>query len=1685
MIHLRPKLLQNKGAGHMKHHLQYHFNYKTAVFALMLALVSITGNLVAQTVTIGSSGNYSNYAPINMNAKYSATEVRYTGTEINTTGSITSIAFNKQAGIATTVPTGIKIYMKTATSSGLTSTSSTTGYTEVYSGSFPNSGTGWQTITLTTAFPYTSTSNNLHILVVNNTYGTATASNYPYYYYTNTTFNTDCSRYYGSSAWVSGTTSMTQSFQRPDIKIGFAPPVACSGAPTGGTTASTLTTVCPATSFTLSLTGATTGSGLAYQWQSSANGTSGWADISSATAATYATTQTASTYYRCNITCTNSSQTSTSTALQVSMETNPLLCYCKPTYSTGCSGDYISKVVFGTISNTTTCSGSSPSYTTQYASPNPTLTIGVAYPLTVTTGGAKEGIHVWIDYNRNNVFEASESVYTSYANANPATYSTSITIPSGATPGTTGMRIMAKYNSAPGTGDACGSTSYGEAEDYLVTIASASNCSTATFPASVNATASKSSICSSESVDFNLSAGMPAVLGITYQWKSSADNVTYANAGSAASSPAATLTAGETARWFKCEVLCNGSVVLTSAPVQISLNIEVTSTTPASRCGAGSVTLQATAVAGNTLRWYVANSGGAALGTGTSFNTPNISTPTTYYVSAGTGTSGRTGVTSPSISSGMGSTNIGGYQIFDVTQALTIDSVTVYPTSIYAGAPYTLIIELQSSTGTVLQTKSFTVSSAQANSTNSSVGTPMQLYLGFSIPVGTGYRLAQNNTLASTATILRNLSGVPSTYYNVNNNGLTFTGNSIGSNSYWYHFYDWVTHTGCGETARKPVTATINTAPAVTASSTATFAGALVQLFALPNSMSTYSWSGPNTYTSNAQNPTLPNAATTASGTYTVTVTSSNGCTGTSSTAVTVAPAIFVWTGTISTNWHLPGNWNLNAVPNPNSTYITIPFNPTGGRFPEISAPAEISDITVEDNASITITNDLKIYGNWQGGIAAPAIINGDGRLVLAGSAQQTINGYTQFNTLNVDNTNGATLNTGATAEVFTALELEQGTFSTTNGNMRFRSTSPTACAIINNFSPGFSGTLSGNISADRYYAAPTSAISFGQHYMGSPVNGAPASQFGASGKPGYVISMPGCYADKVAANSPSGTFYEYDESHGTNCGVECWKAITTGAAQNGKGYSVAKTGTGVLTLSGTANLNSVYTVGGLTNSNWSNTSSYHFTAPFTTLTVRSGWHLISNPYLANLNITDHAANNSFDNQVQVWHTTGAYAGTYQPLMTGVDALIAPFQAFMVHKTAAGDTAQYELHAADRSVSPAAFYKQANHHLLKITVENIADGQLDATVVAFNADATEQFDPIYDANKMMSSNTRHNLFTNLGGVEYSINTVKDIMHTTAVPVSMRPGTNGTFRFTADGIASFDATSYIYLEDKVTGQWTDLRQNPDYTFSMNINESAERFVLHFTPPAAIEAIDATCAQAGSLNITQAGAASWSYTLTDAANAVAGTGKVNEAQPANLHLTNGKYLLVLTDTNGYTVKENIEIAGAEPVQASFAVSSINVQEQQPVYITSSTAGAVSYLWDFGNGTTATAATPDFAYTSVGVYTVSLKVTNGSGCSSEATQLITVTAAPTGIHEAGPDEVKIWSNGNTVTVYMPEVIAKGAVVEFYNSLGQLLHKAAGIESAVYSQAFENISAGYIVARISSNQSTTIKKVFITNKQ
>lgn len=220
--------------------------------------------------------------------------------------------------------------------------------------------------------------------------------------------------------------------------------------------------------------------------------------------------------------------------------------------------------------------------------------------------------------------------WTNYA-GNPVTATSSIVL-TGLPSATT---LQVRVQSSNGTNNAIWShipNQAGTGDGYTTTGTFTTLCGT---PAPGPTLASQSTnLCANAAVTFSLTNQTPGG-GVTYQWQSSADNVTYSNISGATAN---TYTGPAIAKYYRCMVKCAaGPDSTASAPVQLTYNNNVTNTTPAQRCGVGTVNLAAAGSAGTTLKWYSAVTGGTALGTGTNFTTPSINNTTTYYVGAETG----------------------------------------------------------------------------------------------------------------------------------------------------------------------------------------------------------------------------------------------------------------------------------------------------------------------------------------------------------------------------------------------------------------------------------------------------------------------------------------------------------------------------------------------------------------------------------------------------------------------------------------------------------------------------------------------------------------------------------------------------------------------------------------------------------------------------------------------------------------------------------------------------------------------------------------------------------------------------------------------------------------------------------------------------------------------------------------
>ena len=356
-----------------------------------------------------------------------------------------------------------------------------------------------------------------------------------------------------------------------DYTISISGTGPCTGAPVAGTTASTMSTVCPNSTFTLYLDGATVSYGLSYQWQSKPASSTSWTNIAGATALYYTVSnQSTATDYRAIVQC----NTNADTSAPVSVAQNPFLqCYCSP--STGVvlvswpSNNINNVSIPGTTLNSSSSTVPVSGYTLFPATSSfntATLHPGQSYTMNVSIGSSwGPDVVMWIDYNQSGSFDPSEKINLSF-NMSTNMASASFVIPQNAVPGSTGLRVS--LSDGGSITDACTMIYDGEVEDYHVNIVVLPACSGT--PVVGVATASLYNVCPNIPVNLSLT-GTSAVSGLTYQWQSRPTAGGLWTNISGATTKNYTLTSQTIASDYRAVVTCSSSSD-TSALVPIGQN---------------------------------------------------------------------------------------------------------------------------------------------------------------------------------------------------------------------------------------------------------------------------------------------------------------------------------------------------------------------------------------------------------------------------------------------------------------------------------------------------------------------------------------------------------------------------------------------------------------------------------------------------------------------------------------------------------------------------------------------------------------------------------------------------------------------------------------------------------------------------------------------------------------------------------------------------------------------------------------------------------------------------------------------------------------------------------------------------------------------------------------------------------
>jgi hypothetical protein len=423
---------------------------------------------------------------------------------------------------------------------------------------------------------------------------------------------------------------------------------------------------------------------------------------------------------------------------------------------------------------------------------------------------------------------------------------------------------------------------------------------------------------------------------------------------------------------------------------------------------------------------------------------------------------------------------------------------------------------------------------------------------------------------------------------------------------------------------------------------------------------------------------------------------------------------------------------------------------------------------------------------NWDGNVN-PA--TGEGHVYIPG-------GLTTYPT---GSSPDFTINSGKNMILEPGAQATFGTLSN-NGTLNLQADATSMSSLILN-----NTGVTANI--DLYLSGGGGSPNYKWHYISTPISYLNVSTFA----PSFTENIAGWYDNLVTGTLVSG-WVAFDGY------VYVTKALGGPTFDNfvtGIGYDYYAVADQKYTISGQIN-----------------TSDVTLNLSYAVDDALHGFNLLGNPFSSGLNWDDIANNVAFPASTSktIYFTRDnaqcSYVGGVG-VPFDVTSIIPPMQGFFVKTNSAGNSITLAAGARSQGAIHAR-YKGTN--IIPLVRLSLTEGSLsDETVVRFDPLAKTNLDYDFDALKMFVSTTSTQIYSALGGTDYSINGQPFPDTLIAIPVVVNLTIDGNHNITVpqlQGLDNYDVT----LTDKTTGFTANLKTTPTLSFSASAGTIADRFTL---------------------------------------------------------------------------------------------------------------------------------------------------------------------------------------------------------------------------------------------------------------
>lgn len=246
----------------------------------------------------------------------------------------------------------------------------------------------------------------------------------------------------------------------------------------------------------------------------------------------------------------------------------------------------------------------------------------------------------------------------------------------------------------------------------------------------------------------------------------------------------------------------------------------------------------------------------------------------------------------------------------------------------------------------------------------------------------------------------------------------------------------------------------------------------------------------------------------------------------------------------------------------------------------------------------------------------------------------------------------------------------------------------------------------------------------------------------------------------------------------------------------------------------------------------------------------RDGYNFVGNPYPVTINWDESNGwvKTNVDNAIYIWDAAlNNGQGDYMEYVNGVGnrggtQYIPATQAFWV-KCNSSYGGSLTIKNQAKCFNTAAYFREGNPEYEILRIKAIQPPFDNETTICINPEASPVFEGQFDALKIFHSNISiPQIFTlSEDNKELAINSQNISDKASGIPLGLKAGHDGkcTLSFDLSGISG---QMNVYLEDKTTGSFIDLKSSPVNVFDVMMSDDPMRFVIHFGKIQSLTGID---------------------------------------------------------------------------------------------------------------------------------------------------------------------------------------------------------------------------------------------------